>query len=70
MRKLSSLGSRNLAHRKGRSLLTGTGIVLGIAILFGVLVSNATTQKGVDLLFEDFTGKSDVVAEPIGVFGG
>lgn len=67
-RRLSSLGSRSLAHRKGRSLLTGAGIVLGVAILFGVLVANATTQVGVDRLFEDFTGRADVVASPIGVF--
>ncbi len=68
VRALSSLGSKSLAHRKGRSLLTGLGIVLGVAILFGVLVSNATTQKGVDNLIEDFTGKADVVAMPIGSF--
>ena len=68
MRKLSSLGSRSLAHRKGRSLLTGSGIVLGVAILFGVLVANATTQKGVDNLIETITGRSDVVAGPVGAF--
>ena len=68
MRKLSSLGSRSLAHRKGRSILTGAGIVLGVAILFGVLVSNATTQKGVDNLIESITGRSDVVAGPVGAF--
>jgi putative ABC transport system permease protein len=68
VRALSSLGSKSLAHRKGRSLLTGLGIVLGVAILFGVLVSNATTQKGVDNLIEDFTGRADVVTMPIGAF--
>jgi putative ABC transport system permease protein len=57
-----------LAHRKGRSLLTGGGIVLGVAILFGVLVANATTQKGVDNLIESITGRSDVVAGPVGAF--
>lgn len=68
MRRLSSLGSKNLAHRKGRSLLTGSGIALGVAILFGVLVSNATTQAGVDRLIEDFTGKADVVVNATGAF--
>jgi len=68
VRKLSSLGSRNLAHRKGRSILTGTGIVLGVAVLFGVLVANATTQKGVDDLISSFTGRADVVAGPVGAF--
>ncbi len=68
MRKLSSLGSKSLAHRKGRSLLTGGGIVLGVAILFGVLVANATTQKGADNLIESITGRSDVFAGPVGAF--
>lgn len=69
MRRLSSLGSKSLAHRKGRSVLTGAGIVLGVAIFFGVLVSNATTQDGVDQLIEDFTGRADVVVDSQGAFG-
>ncbi len=67
-RRRSSLGSKNLAHRKGRSILTGTGIVLGVAIFFGVLVSNATTQDGVDQLIEDITGRADVLADSTGAF--
>src|SRR5438309_4902235 len=68
VRKLSSLGSKSLAHRKGRSILTGAGIVLGVAILFGVLVANATTQKGVDDLISSFTGRADVDVGPVGAF--
>jgi putative ABC transport system permease protein len=68
VRRLSSIGSKSLAHRKGRSLLTGTGIVLGVAILFGVLVANATTQEGIDRVIEDITGRADVLAGPVGVF--
>jgi len=68
VRRLSSLGSKSLAHRKGRSVLTGAGIVLGVAIFFGVLVSNASTQEGVDRLIEDITGRADVLAGPTGAF--
>jgi putative ABC transport system permease protein len=68
VRTLSSLGSRQLAHRKGRSILTALGIVLGVAILFGVLVTNATTQTGVDRLIKDFTGKANVLVSPTGAF--
>ena len=68
MRRLSSLGSKSLAHRKGRSVLTGAGIVLGVAIFFGVLVSNATTQDGVDRLIDDITGRADVLASSTGAF--
>jgi putative ABC transport system permease protein len=57
-----------LAHRKGRSILTGTGIVLGVAIFFGVIVSNATTQKGVDRLITDITGRADVLVNAAGAF--
>lgn len=68
MRRLSSLGSKQLAHRKGRSALTAIGIVLGVAILFGVLVTNATTQSGVDVLVADFAGNADVLVSPVGAF--
>jgi putative ABC transport system permease protein len=68
VRRLSSLGSKQLAHRKGRSALTALGIVLGVAILFGVLVTNATTQTGVDQLIKDFTGKANVLVSPTGAF--
>jgi putative ABC transport system permease protein len=68
VRRLSSLGSKQLAHRKGRSVLTAAGIVLGVAILFGVLVTNATTQSGVARLVHDFTGNADVLVRPTGAF--
>ncbi|MEY2402826.1 MAG: putative transport system permease protein, partial [Acidimicrobiaceae bacterium] len=45
MRSLSSLGSRSLAHRPGRTLLTGLGVALGVALLFGVLVANRSVNR-------------------------
>lgn len=68
MRRLSSLGSRQLASRKGRSALTALGIVLGVAVLVGVLVANATTQVGVDRLVVDLVGRADVVINRVGAF--
>jgi putative ABC transport system permease protein len=68
VRRLSSLGSRQLSTRKGRSLLTALGIVLGVAVLVGVLVSNATTQAGVDRLVVDIVGRADVAASRVGGF--
>lgn len=68
MRRLSSLGSKHLAHRKGRSVLTALGIVLGVAILFGVQVANASTSAGIDNLIESFTGATDVIVQPVGSF--
>ena len=71
MRSLSSIGSRSLAHRKGRSLMTASGIVLGVAILFGVLVSNASINRAFDDLVSGF-GRDwvDVVARPVGAYDG
>lgn len=66
MRRLSSLGSRQLSARKGRSLLTALGIVLGVAVLVGVLVSNATAAVGVDRLITDLVGRSDVIVSRVG----
>lgn len=66
LRRLSSLGSKQLKVRKGRSALTAIGIVLGVAILFGVLVANATTNTGFEQLIEDFTGRADVLVSPSG----
>lgn len=66
MRRLSQLGSRQLSTRKGRSLLTALGIVLGVAILVGVLVANATSRVGVDRLVVDLVGRADVVVSKVG----
>ena len=68
MRRLSSLGSKHLKHRKGRYVLTAAGIVLGVAVLFGILIANATTKNGVDALVRDFTGDADVLVRPRGAF--
>ncbi|HVL81177.1 MAG TPA: FtsX-like permease family protein [Actinomycetota bacterium] len=55
-----------MRHNKARSALTALGIVLGVAILFGVLVSSATTNSGVDRLFQDLTGRADVLVSAAG----
>lgn len=69
MRKLSGLGSRSLRHRKGRSALTAAGIVLGVAIFFGVIVASASSEDAVGDFVERITGRADVVGESQGAFG-
>jgi putative ABC transport system permease protein len=61
VRSLSSLGSRSLARRKGRSALTATGVALGVALLFAVLVSNATVNRALDKLSQAWNGRTDVI---------
>ncbi|HUQ39500.1 MAG TPA: FtsX-like permease family protein [Acidimicrobiales bacterium] len=68
VRRLESLGARSLAHRRGRSVLTSLGIVLGVAILFGVLSTNASVSKGLDDSIRRFTDRVDVVLRPVGAF--
>ena len=69
MRRLEDLGARQLAHRRGRSVLTSLGIVLGVAVLFGVQVTGASVHAGVSRLVRTFTGSADVAVVPVGDFG-
>lgn len=48
MRSLSSLAWRSFRRNLGRLALTATGIALGVAILFGVLVANASSTAALD----------------------
>lgn len=48
MRTLSSLGFKSLGHRRGRSALAALGVCLGVALLFGVLVANASVTDALD----------------------
>jgi putative ABC transport system permease protein len=61
--RLTSIGRRELTRRKLRYLLTALGIVLGVANVFGVLVTNATTNRSVERRAETFFGGADVVAQ-------
>lgn len=66
MRGAYSLGWRYLKERRGRSVLTGAGIALGVAIVFGVLVANESTARTFDRLIESVNGRADVLVTPIG----
>src|SRR5687768_6590326 len=50
VRSLSSLGSKSLAHRRGRTVLTGLGVALGVALFFGVLVANRSVNRSFERL--------------------
>lgn len=66
MRSLSAVGLRSLRERRGRYLLTGVAIVLGVGVLFSVLVSAASVNRGFDRFTSDFVGRADVVVSPNG----
>ena len=64
MRGLRTIALRELTRRKARYALTALGIVLGVANVFGVLVTNATTNASVLRRAENFAGGADVIAQP------
>ena len=66
MQRLEALGAHSLAHRRGRSVLTALGIVLGVAVLFGVLVTSDAVNRAFQDLVRSYTGRSDVSMGPVG----
>ncbi len=66
VRSASSLGWRYLKERKGRTSLTGAGIALGVSLVVGVLLANASTARTFDELIERIAGSADVVITPVG----
>ena len=45
MRRLGALATRQFRRALGRSLLTAAGVTLGVGVLFGVLVANASASR-------------------------
>jgi ABC-type antimicrobial peptide transport system permease subunit len=60
MRRLSSLAFRNLWTRKLRTLVTGFGIVLGVATVLAFGVTNATTENSLNDFFSQTAGDADL----------
>src|SRR5947209_2072596 len=65
MQRLEELGAHSLAHRKGRSAMTAAGIVLGVAVLFGVLITSAAVDRSFNDLVHSYTGKADVTVSSL-----
>src|SRR5688500_2695802 len=61
MRSFAGLAPRQLRARRLRALLTAAGIVLGVAMILGVLLLSATIQGTFSDLFESVYGRTDLV---------
>jgi putative ABC transport system permease protein len=61
MDRIRLLTLRSLRARPLRTLLTGFGVVLGVACLFAIQVTNQTTLDALLNLFADTSGRSDLV---------
>lgn len=58
MERLSTLAFRNLRVRIVRTLLTIAGIVLGVAVIFAISITNRSTYKSFEALFTDLAGSA------------
>src|SRR5215212_3805208 len=61
MRSFSSLALKQVRARRLRALLTAAGIVLGVAMVFGVLVLSTTIRGTFEQLFDSVYGRTDLI---------
>jgi putative ABC transport system permease protein len=66
MRSFGSLALRQVRARRFRSLLTAAGIVLGVAMILGVLLLTATIDRTFSNLFDSIYGRTDLVVSGSG----
>ena len=66
MARWSVLGARSIRRRRGRFTLTVVGVALGIAVLFSVLITNATIDEGFSRIF----GRAELPSAQIQPAGG
>ncbi|HEY4688977.1 MAG TPA: FtsX-like permease family protein [Anaerolineae bacterium] len=64
LRKLYGLAFRNLATRKTRTLLTTLGIVLGVAVILAISVTNQSTLSSINTIFDEASGLAHLVVAP------
>ncbi len=61
-RSLGAIGRRLLGDRRGRVALTTGGVVLGVALFTGCLLTTTTATEGFEAFARETTGDADVVA--------
>src|SRR5512135_2710614 len=58
------LARRNMRSRPGRTLLTLLGIVLGVAVVLAIQVTNQSTLDSIRQVFDQATGQASLVVVP------
>src|SRR5918998_422704 len=66
LRRFTGIGLRNLRARTQRTLLTATGIVLGVGIVFGVITLSDTMSSTFTELYSRAFGAADIVVTASG----
>jgi putative ABC transport system permease protein len=69
LRSFFGLALRNLGSRALRTLLTATGIVLGVAVVFAVSITNESTLASIRRIFDGASGRSDLVVTSSSLMG-
>ncbi|MGH2592443.1 MAG: FtsX-like permease family protein [Anaerolineae bacterium] len=64
LRTLRGLAFRNLKTRKTRTLLTTLGIVLGVAVILAISVTNQSTLSSIHTIFDEASGLAHLVVAP------
>ena len=68
MRSIWGLGVRSARRQLGRYVLTAVGASLGVAVMFGVLVTNASIDRALDRALGP-SQLSGVLVRPVGSYG-
>ena len=61
MARAPSLALRSLRARPSRTLLTTFGIVLGVAVILAISITNLSTLDSINRLFSEASGKANLV---------
>ncbi|MBI5565745.1 MAG: ABC transporter permease [Chloroflexi bacterium] len=64
LRNLNALAFRNLWTRKTRTFLTALGIVLGVAVILAINITNNSTLASINKIFDEASGLADLVIVP------
>ncbi|HZY41757.1 MAG TPA: ABC transporter permease, partial [Anaerolineae bacterium] len=64
LRSLYALAFRNLWTRKTRTFLTALGIVLGVAVILAINITNNSTLASINKIFDEASGLADLVIVP------
>jgi putative ABC transport system permease protein len=59
--RLLSLALRSLRVRFSRTMLTALGVVLGVAVIMAVQITNLSALESITTLFSEASGKADLV---------
>lgn len=66
MHHLLALAYRNLLTRKARTLVTATGIILGVGTLLAVSITTASTTQSLKDFFKQFAGNASLTVTAVG----